>query len=125
SPTSTSQQLPRQARVPAELLGPEHAHRWASQLLAPLDRPLRIALRCWLAHRGRTAPAAAELKLSRTTLTQWLSRCSQALGMDLASPAVRAELHLAAETLATAEDTPTALPRRAGRTYRAASRQPP
>lgn len=117
-PPSATRRLPSQPCVPPELLRPERARRWASQLLEPLDRPLRIALRCWLAHRGRTAPAAAELNLSRSTLTQWLARCSEALGLDLASAAVRAELHLAAETLATADDNPATLPRRGGRTYR-------
>ncbi|GAA0617706.1 helix-turn-helix domain-containing protein [Streptomyces crystallinus] len=103
--------------VPGELLSAERAHRWASALLKPLDRPLRIALRCWLLHRARTAPAAAELNLSRSTLTQWLARCGRALQLDLASAAVRAELHLAVETVAGDDDVPEALPRRGGRTY--------
>ncbi|MDO0930242.1 helix-turn-helix domain-containing protein [Streptomyces sp. DG2A-72] len=106
--------------LPASLLSPEDARRWASALLKPLDRPLRIALRCWLQHRGRTAPAASELGLSRSTLSDWLNKCGRALFLDLSSTAVRAELHLAAETIATPDDAPALLPRRGGRTYRGA-----
>ncbi|MFF9896455.1 helix-turn-helix domain-containing protein [Streptomyces longispororuber] len=104
--------------LPAALLGREHARGWASALLEPLDKRLRIALRCWLAHRGRTAPAAAELVLHRTTLTTWLGECGRALGLDLSSATVRAELRLAVETAAAPDDVPAALPRRGGRTYR-------
>ncbi|MEI5103486.1 helix-turn-helix domain-containing protein [Streptomyces sp. PmtG] len=104
-------------RCPAALLGPEDASRWAAALLAPLGPRLRIALRCWLGHRGRTAPAAAELALHRTTLTTWLAECAQVLDLDLSSVTVRAELHLAVETVATPADAPAALPRRGGRTY--------
>lgn len=104
--------------LPTDLLNAEHARRWASALLEPLDQPLRIALRCWLQHRGRTAPAAAELSLSRSTLTDWLGKCGKALSLDLSSATVRAELHLAAETIATPGDGPALLPRRGGRTYR-------
>ncbi|MFD6286333.1 helix-turn-helix domain-containing protein [Streptomyces sp. NPDC060205] len=110
--------LAPQPPIPAQLLTADEALRWARALLKPLDRPLRIALRCWLNHRGRTAPAAAELGLSRSTLTHWLNRCSRTLSLDLTTATVRAELHLAAETTATPHDTPTHLPRRAGRTYR-------
>ncbi|MFD4475894.1 helix-turn-helix domain-containing protein [Streptomyces sp. NPDC058471] len=104
--------------VPTELLSPDDAYRWAADVLEPLNAPLRIALRCWLKHRGRTAPAASELKLSRTTLTKWLSKIGDILPLDLQSAAVRAELHLAVETIATPEDAPGFLPRRGGRTYR-------
>ncbi|MCX4826415.1 helix-turn-helix domain-containing protein [Streptomyces sp. NBC_01142] len=104
--------------LPTDLLSPDQAHRWASARLKPLDKPQRIALRCWLQHRGRTAPAASELNLSRSTLTDWLTKCGKALRLDLSSATVRAELHLAAETIATPDDTPTQLPRRGGRTYR-------
>ncbi|MFE7032432.1 helix-turn-helix domain-containing protein [Streptomyces sp. NPDC057621] len=106
--------------IPAELLDPDDAQRWASALLKPLDQPLRIALRCWLNHRGRTAPAATELGLSRSTLTHWLNRCGQTLSLDLTTATVRTELHLAIETTATPHDTPAQLPRRGGRTYRGA-----
>jgi len=115
---STSARLGPDRPLPTDLLDPDDAHRWASALLRPLDKPLRIALRCWLQHRGRTAPAASELGLSRSTLTDWLSKCGRALSLDLSSATVRAELHLAAETIATPEDTPARLPRRGGRTYR-------
>ncbi|WP_409061175.1 helix-turn-helix domain-containing protein [Streptomyces sp. SYP-A7185] len=104
--------------LPSGLLGPAEAERWAADLFAPLDIRLRTALRCWLAQRGRTAPAAAELGLHRTTLTAWLHKCGRLLGVDLASVTVRAELHLAAETVATPEEAAAALPRRGGRTYR-------
>ncbi|MFJ5264722.1 helix-turn-helix domain-containing protein [Streptomyces sp. NPDC088387] len=123
APTPTGDVTPARRLVPhpplpADLLQPEQAHRWASELLKPLGQPLRIALRCWLRHRGRTAPAAAELNLSRSTLTDWLGRCERTLSLDLSSATVRAELHLAAETVATPEDVPELLPRRGGRTYR-------
>ncbi|GAA2101613.1 hypothetical protein GCM10009801_74970 [Streptomyces albiaxialis] len=104
--------------LPAGLLSPEEAARWATTLLSPLDTQLRIAVRCWLRHRGRTAPAAAELGVHRETLTAWLAKCGRLLDLDLSSPTVRAELHLAAETLATPDDVPAKLPRRGGRTYR-------
>jgi hypothetical protein len=104
--------------LPTELLSPDDAYPWAADVLEPLDAPLRIALRCWLQHRGRTAPAASELRLSRSTLTEWLSKIGDALHLDLQSAAVRAELHLAAETIATPEDAARFLPRRGGRTYR-------
>ncbi|MFF4409462.1 helix-turn-helix domain-containing protein [Streptomyces sp. NPDC001404] len=104
--------------LPTELLSPDDAYQWAADVLEPLDAPLRIALRCWLQHRGRTAPAASELRLSRSTLTEWLSKLADTLHLDLQSTAVRAELHLAAETIATPEDAPRFLPRRGGRTYR-------
>lgn len=104
--------------LPTELLSPDDAYRWAADVLEPLNAPLRIALRCWLKHRGRTAPTASELRLSRSTLTEWLSKIGDTLHLDLQSAAVRAELHLAVETIATPEDAPRFLPRRGGRTYR-------
>lgn len=115
---SSSAHLVPDPPLPTDLLNPDDAHRWASALLEPLDQPLRIALRCWLQHRGRTAPAAADLSLSRSTLTDWLSKCGRALSLDLSSATVRSELHLAAETIATPDDAPALLPRRGGRTYR-------
>ncbi|MFJ2828405.1 helix-turn-helix domain-containing protein [Streptomyces sp. NPDC087263] len=118
SQITSSTRLVPSPPLPTGLLTPEHAHRWASALLEPVDQPLRIALRCWLQHRGRTAPAASELSLSRSTLTDWMSKCGRALSLDLSSATVRAELHLAAETIATPDDTPALLPRRGGRTYR-------
>ncbi|MEV0219594.1 helix-turn-helix domain-containing protein [Streptomyces sp. NPDC050704] len=121
---STSARLVTDPPLPTDLLDPDDAHHWASALLRPLDKPLRIALRCWLQHRGRTAPAASELGLSRSTLTDWLGKCGRALSLDLSSATVRAELHLAAETIATPEDTPARLPRRGGRTYRGHLRKP-
>ncbi|MFI5702595.1 helix-turn-helix domain-containing protein [Streptomyces xanthochromogenes] len=114
----TAARLITHPALPTELLSPDDAYRWASDVLEPLDSAQRIALRCWLKHRGRTAPAASELKLSRSTLTEWLSKIGDTLHLDLPSAAVRAELHLAAETIATPEDAPPFLPRRGGRTYR-------
>ncbi|MGW7084169.1 helix-turn-helix domain-containing protein [Streptomyces sp. NPDC054871] len=108
--------------LPPDLLGSDQAERWASALLAPLDTRLRTALGCWLRQRGRTAPAAAELGLHRTTLTAWLTKCGRLLGLDLSSATVRAELHLAAETIAPPGGEATALPRRGGRTYRGPGR---
>ncbi|MEV0505024.1 helix-turn-helix domain-containing protein, partial [Streptomyces spectabilis] len=117
-PAAAAEPLLPSPPLPAALLSAEHAGRWASGLLRPLDPRLRIALRCWLAHRGRTAPAATELTLHRTTLTTWLGECGRLLDLDLSSATVRAELRLAVETVATADDVPAALPRRGGRTYR-------
>ncbi|MFI8932696.1 helix-turn-helix domain-containing protein [Streptomyces sp. NPDC053474] len=117
-PAAVAQPLLPSPPLPAALLSAERAGRWASGLLQPLDPRLRIALRCWLAHRGRTAPAATELALHRTTLSTWLSECGRLLDLDLSSATVRAELRLAVETAATADDVPAALPRRGGRTYR-------
>ncbi|MGH4028930.1 helix-turn-helix domain-containing protein [Actinomycetota bacterium Odt1-20B] len=114
---ATAARLPA-TPLPPDLLAPAPAERWARALLEPLDVRLRIALRCWLRQRARTAPAAAELGLHRTTLTAWLAKCAQLLDLDLSLATVRAELHLAAETLARAGDATTALPRRGGRTYR-------
>ncbi|WJV50768.1 helix-turn-helix domain-containing protein [Streptomyces flavofungini] len=108
--------------LPTELLSRQDAVRWASGLLEPLDTRFRITLRCWLRHRGRTAPAAAELGLHRSTLTAWLAECGKLLDLELSSATTRAELHLAVETTATPEEVPEALPRRGGRTYRGVRR---
>ncbi|WP_260333944.1 helix-turn-helix domain-containing protein [Streptomyces beigongshangae] len=115
---SAAAQLATDPPVPTDLLNSEEARQWATALLKPLDKPLRIALRCWLRHRGRTAPAASELGLSRSTLTDWLNKCGKTLSLDLSSATVRTELHLAIETIATPDDAPALLPRRGGRTYR-------
>ncbi|QDY81460.1 PucR family transcriptional regulator [Streptomyces qinzhouensis] len=108
--------------VPAGLLSADEAGDWASALLAPLDARLRIALRHWLGHRGRTAPAATELGVHRTTLGNWLAECGELLGVDPRSVTVRTQLRLAVETVAGPGDVPSGLPRRGGRTYRAPQR---
>ncbi|MFE3097741.1 helix-turn-helix domain-containing protein, partial [Streptomyces sp. NPDC059248] len=108
---------PRRPALPTALLSPAEARRWAADVLEPLDARLRIALREWLAHRGRTAPAAAALGVHRSTLTAWLAECGGVLGADLSSATVRTELHLALETAAGPGAAPEALPRRGGRTY--------
>ncbi|MCD9902471.1 helix-turn-helix domain-containing protein [Streptomyces sp. MT29] len=87
-------------------------------MVGGLEPHLRIALACWLRHHARTAPAATELHVHRTTLTTWLTRCAERLGQNLTDAAVRAELHLALEATARDGDDPRALPRRGGRTYR-------
>ncbi|MFC9431473.1 helix-turn-helix domain-containing protein [Streptomyces sp. NPDC056987] len=114
--TITPVALPALA-VPTELVSETTAHQWATGLVGVLDKRLRITLRCWLAHRGCTAPAAAELGLHRTTLGLWLEQIAGQLGVDLSVPGIRAELHLAVETVADPADVPRALPRRGGRTY--------
>ncbi|MEU5164038.1 helix-turn-helix domain-containing protein [Streptomyces sp. NPDC020875] len=111
--------VPSRPAVPTALLTPDEARRWAADVLEPLDTRLRIALRQWLLHRGRTAPAAAALGVHRSTLTAWLTECGGLLGVDLSSATVRSELHLALETAAGPGDDASALPRRGGRTYRA------
>ncbi|MFE9015830.1 helix-turn-helix domain-containing protein [Streptomyces cyaneofuscatus] len=111
----------RQARpeaLPRGILDTEAARTWAVGLVGGLEPHLRIALACWLRHHARTAPAATELHVHRTTLTTWLTRCAERLGQNLADAAVRAELHLALEATAKDGDDPRALPRRGGRTYR-------
>ncbi|GHI98154.1 hypothetical protein TPA0906_00200 [Streptomyces olivaceus] len=105
--------------IPEHIRTSVHARAWARSLADGLETHLRIALRCWLAHCGRTAPAAAELRLHRTTLTQWLDQAADTLGLDLATATVRAELHLAIEIIADPTDVPATLPRRGGRTYQA------
>ncbi|MEV4878059.1 helix-turn-helix domain-containing protein [Streptomyces cyaneofuscatus] len=104
--------------LPGGILDTDAARTWAVGLVGGLEPHLRIALACWLRHHARTAPAATELHVHRTTLTTWLTRCAERLGQNLADAAVRAELHLALEATAKDGDDPRALPRRGGRTYR-------
>ncbi|MGY3676808.1 helix-turn-helix domain-containing protein [Streptomyces sp. TE33382] len=104
--------------LPAGILDTEPARTWANGLIGGLEPRLRIALACWLRHHGKTAPAATELHVHRTTLTTWLTQCTDHLGQNLDDPTARTELHLALEATRTAPDDPTALPRRGGRTYR-------
>ncbi|MFC9651857.1 helix-turn-helix domain-containing protein [Streptomyces sp. NPDC056937] len=105
------------AALPTELVDAALARRWATALTEPLDTAQRIALRVWLGHLGSVAPAAGELGLHRTTLRRWLEEIGRLLDVDLSSATVRADLYLALETLAGADDSPGALPRRGGRTY--------
>ncbi|MCX4967142.1 helix-turn-helix domain-containing protein [Streptomyces sp. NBC_00654] len=104
--------------LPAGILDTEAAHTWATGLIGGLEPRLRIALACWVRHHGKTAPAATELHLHRTTLTTWLNQCTDHLGQNLDDPTVRTELYLALEATRTRPDDPAALPRRGGRTYR-------
>ncbi|MEU5282707.1 helix-turn-helix domain-containing protein [Streptomyces sp. NPDC020755] len=104
--------------LPDELLDTEAARSWAVGLVGGLEPHLRIALACWLRHHARTAPAAAELHVHRTTLAGWLTRCADHLARNLADATVRAEVHLALKATRNGPDDPTALPRRGGRTYR-------
>ncbi|MGW7228347.1 helix-turn-helix domain-containing protein [Streptomyces cyaneofuscatus] len=108
----------RPEKLPGGILDTDAARTWAVGLVGGLEPHLRIALACWLRHHARTAPAATELHVHRTTLTTWLTRCAERLGQNLADAAVRAELHLALEATAKDGDDPRALPRRGGRTYR-------
>ncbi|MFJ6612744.1 helix-turn-helix domain-containing protein [Streptomyces sp. NPDC091289] len=104
--------------LPDGLLDTDAARAWASGLVGGLEPHLRIALTCWLRHHARTAPAAAELHVHRTTLAIWLTQCADHLAQNLADATVRAELHLALKATRTGPDDPSALPRRGGRTYR-------
>ncbi|MDX3336683.1 helix-turn-helix domain-containing protein [Streptomyces sp. ME02-6979.5a] len=104
--------------LPDGLLDTEAVRSWAYGLVGGLEPHLRIALACWLRHHARTAPAAAELHVHRTTLTSWLGRCAEHLAQNLADATVRAELHLALRATRNGPDDPAALPRRGGRTYR-------
>ncbi|MEW2063757.1 helix-turn-helix domain-containing protein [Streptomyces sp. NPDC007002] len=104
--------------LPAGLLDTEATRSWARGLVGGLKPHLRIALACWLRHHARTAPAAAELHLHRTTLANWLTQCADHLGQNLSDATVRAEIHLALLATRTGPDDPAALPRRGGRTYR-------
>ncbi|MFG2505932.1 helix-turn-helix domain-containing protein [Streptomyces rubiginosohelvolus] len=104
--------------LPAGLLDTEAARSWARGLVGGLEPHLRIALTCWLGHHARTAPAAAELHVHRTTLANWLTQCAEHLAQNLGDATVRAEIHLALRATRTGPDDPAALPRRGGRTYR-------
>ncbi|MEV7275305.1 helix-turn-helix domain-containing protein, partial [Streptomyces bacillaris] len=106
--------------LPYGILDTEAARTWAAGLLDGLDAHLRIALACWLRHHAKTAPAAAELHVHRTTLTLWLAQAAEQLGgLHLDDATTRAELHLALEATAPDHgDDPGQLPRRGGRTYR-------
>ncbi|MFI5478121.1 helix-turn-helix domain-containing protein [Streptomyces rubiginosohelvolus] len=104
--------------LPAGLLDSEAARSWARGLVGGLEPHLRIALTCWLGHHARTAPAAAELHVHRTTLANWLTQCAEHLAQNLGDATVRAEIHLALRATRTGPDDPAALPRRGGRTYR-------
>ncbi|MFY0510056.1 helix-turn-helix domain-containing protein [Streptomyces anulatus] len=104
--------------LPDGLLDTEAVRTWAIGLVGGLEPHLRIALACWLRHHARTAPAAAELHVHRTTLAGWLNRCAEHLARNLADATVRAEIHLALKATGTGPDDPAALPRRGGRTYR-------
>ncbi|MFJ9326260.1 helix-turn-helix domain-containing protein [Streptomyces sp. NPDC101230] len=109
---------PRPQTLPGGILDTDVARTWAVGLVGGLEPHLRIALACWLRHHARTAPAASELHVHRTTLTVWLTQCAERLGQNLTDATVRAELHLALEATAKDGDDPRALPRRGGRTYR-------
>ncbi|MGW6289774.1 helix-turn-helix domain-containing protein [Streptomyces sp. NPDC055107] len=104
--------------LPDGLLDSEAVRAWAVGLVGGLEPHLRIALTCWLRHRARTAPAAAELHVHRTTLAGWLTQCAEQLSRNLGDATVRAEVHLALRTTRNGPDDPAALPRRGGRTYR-------
>lgn len=106
--------------LPAGILDTDTARTWATDLIGDLEPHLRIALACWLRHHAKTAPAATELHVHRTTLTIWLTQCAEHLGQNLTDAAARAQLHVALRTTATDDrtDDPRTLPRRGGRTYR-------
>lgn len=104
--------------LPAGLLDTEAIRTWAVGLVGGLEPHLRIALACWLRHHARTAPAAAELHVHRTTLAGWLTQCAEHLARNLSDATVRAEIHLALRATRTGPDDAAALPRRGGRTYR-------
>ncbi|MFE2295213.1 helix-turn-helix domain-containing protein [Streptomyces sp. NPDC059452] len=120
-PESGGQENGDRARLealPGGILDTDAARTWAVGLVGGLAPHLRIALACWLRHHARTAPAATELHVHRTTLTVWLTQCAERLGQNLTDATVRAELHLALEATAKDGDDPRVLPRRGGRTYR-------
>ncbi|WP_406163816.1 helix-turn-helix domain-containing protein (plasmid) [Streptomyces sp. NBC_01005] len=103
--------------LPAGILDTEAARTWATSLVGGLQPHLRIALACWLRHHAKTAPAATDLHVHRTTLTIWLTQCADHLKQNLDDPTTRTELHLALEATQDGPDGPAALPRRGGRTY--------
>ncbi|XXZ53124.1 helix-turn-helix domain-containing protein (plasmid) [Streptomyces cavourensis] len=85
--------------LPYGILDTPASRTWAAGLLDGLDAHLRIALACWLRHHAKTAPAANELHVHRTTLTLWLAQAAEQLGgLHLSDATTRAELHLALET---------------------------
>ncbi|WP_228989629.1 helix-turn-helix domain-containing protein [Streptomyces sp. DH8] len=104
--------------LPGGLLDTDAVRSWAGGLVDGLEPHLRIALTCWLRHHARTAPAAAELHVHRTTLANWIGQCSEHLAQNLADATVRAEVHLALSITRNGADDPADLPRRGGRTYR-------
>ncbi|WP_420169716.1 helix-turn-helix domain-containing protein [Streptomyces violaceoruber] len=106
--------------LPAGILDTGAVRAWAGGLVDGLEPRLRIALTCWLRHHARTAPAATELHVHRTTLTTWLHQCADHLAQNLADATVRAEIHLALRITRCGPDAPADLPRRGGRTYRRA-----
>ncbi|MFD4021583.1 helix-turn-helix domain-containing protein [Streptomyces sp. SH5] len=114
----TARDTARLETLPAGILDTEAVRAWARGLVGGLEPHLRIALACWLEQHARTAPAAAELHVHRTTLSNWLTQCADHLGQNLADATVRAEIHLALRATRTGPDDPAALPRRGGRTYR-------
>ncbi|NTW39073.1 MAG: PucR family transcriptional regulator [Cellulomonadaceae bacterium] len=97
----------------AGLLGEDRLRAFAELRLAPLREvdgrhgapgavgaPDDVALlTCWLRHHSQGDPAARELGIHRHTLRKRLHRVEQALGVDLDSPTVRAELWLACQAL--------------------------
>ncbi len=104
--------------LPDGILDTEAVRAWAHGLVGGLEPHLRIALACWLDHHARTAPAAAEPHVHRTTLSNWLTQCAEHLAQNLGDATVRSEVHLALRATRTGPDDPAALPRRGGRTYR-------
>ncbi|MFE9457734.1 helix-turn-helix domain-containing protein [Streptomyces californicus] len=106
--------------LPVGILDTRAVRTWAAGLVDGLEPRLRIALTCWLRHHARTAPAATELHVHRTTLTTWLHQCADHLAQNLADATVRAEIHLALRITRSGPDDPADLPRRGGRTYRRA-----
>ncbi|MFI1187119.1 helix-turn-helix domain-containing protein [Streptomyces californicus] len=123
SPDGARREARREARLealPSGILDTGEVRAWAAGLVDGLEPRLRIALTCWLRHHARTAPAANELHVHRTTLTTWLYQCADHLAQNLADATVRAEIHLALGITRSGSDDPADLPRRGGRTYRRA-----
>ncbi|MBV7674271.1 helix-turn-helix domain-containing protein [Streptomyces halstedii] len=110
------------AHAPLHLV-PDHVARdWAMRLVGDLDLAQRITVRVWLENLGSHSTVARALGLHRATLRRWLDQVADQLALDLSSPTIRAELHLAIETVAGPTESAEALPRLGGRTY---PRQPP